>query len=65
MLAAHLLGHDVKAWAQALLAVQVVYKLLTAPLVGWRNPVVISNLCIAAVHMVTLAVSTDWQAVTA
>lgn len=52
-----LLGHDVLASARALLAVQVIYKLLTAPLVGLRNPVVRSNLAIAAVHTVTLVVT--------
>lgn len=43
----------------ALLGVQVVYKLLTALTVqsALRNPVVISNLGIAAVHMLTIAVS--------
>lgn len=59
LLGAHLLDHKVLAWAQALLGVQVVYKLLTAPFVGLRNPVVISNLGIAAVHMVTLATTAD------
>ena len=59
LLAAHLLDRNVLAWAQALLGVQVVYKLLTAPLVGLRNPVVISNLGIAAVHMVTLSTTAN------
>jgi hypothetical protein len=50
------------AWATgaivALLAVQVVYKLLTAVLVraGLRNSVVRANIAIAAVHIVTIAV---------
>jgi hypothetical protein len=52
-----LLGHEVLAWTQALLGVQVIYKLLTAPLAGLRNPVVLSNLAIAAVHIVTLVVT--------
>jgi hypothetical protein len=40
----------------ALLAVQVVYKVLTGVTVRarWRNPVVISNFAIAAVHLVTI-----------
>lgn len=40
--------------APAMLALQVIYKLLTAPLVGLRNPVVLSNLGIAAFHGATL-----------
>ncbi|MEM8981469.1 MAG: hypothetical protein AAGC71_00490 [Pseudomonadota bacterium] len=40
-----------------LLAVQVAYKVLTPLTVSAvRHPVVISNLCIAAMHVVTLAV---------
>jgi hypothetical protein len=40
----------------ALLGVQVIYKVLTAVTVrsAFRNPVVLSNLGIAAVHVVTL-----------
>lgn len=38
-----------------LLAVQVVYKLLTWPMVGLGNPVVVANLFIAAFHGVALA----------
>ncbi|CAN5240813.1 hypothetical protein BH11ACT3_BH11ACT3_05910 [soil metagenome] len=47
----------VVAAAGALLIVQVVYKLLTPISVrrGVRNPVVASNLAIAAVHVLTLA----------
>jgi hypothetical protein len=46
--------HDPKPTA-ALLLVQVVYKVLTPLTVGrLTNPVVISNLCIAAFHAVTL-----------
>lgn len=41
-------------WVQALLAVQIVYKVVTLPVVGARNPVVISNLAIAAFHAVAL-----------
>ena len=38
-----------------LLAIQILYKLLTLPLVGTlRHPVVLSNLAIAAVHIVTI-----------
>lgn len=44
----------------ALLLVQVLYKVTTPLTVGTlRNPVVISNLAIAAVHLVTLA--TLWR----
>jgi hypothetical protein len=57
-MALSLLQRDVIAWAQALLALQVVYKLLTAPVVGLANPVVRFNLGIAAVHAVTLFVTT-------
>jgi len=47
----------VEAAAVALFAVQIVYKVLTALTVrdALRNPVVLSNLCIAAVHGVTVA----------
>lgn len=45
---------DVLPWAQALLAVQITYKFLTGPLVGFRNPVVVSNHVIALVHVATL-----------
>ncbi len=55
----HLLNHDILAWTQMLLGAQVIYKILTAPLVGLRNPVVISNLGIAAVHAITLFVTVD------
>ena len=42
--------------ALGLLTAQVIYKLLSPGLVGdLRNPVVLSNLAIAAVHLVTLA----------
>jgi hypothetical protein len=57
LLAGHLLEYDVMAWAQALLSIQVVYKVLTAPFVGLRNPVVLSNLGIAIVHAITLVVT--------
>lgn len=41
--------------AKALLAVQVVYKVSTPFTVGTlRNPVVVSNLAIAAVHLITV-----------
>jgi hypothetical protein len=55
LLVGHLLKYDVIAWAQALLCIQIVYKILTAPFVGLRNPVVVSNLGIAIVHAITLA----------
>jgi hypothetical protein len=46
--------HDPKSTA-ALLLVQAIYKVLTPLTVGsLTNPVVISNLCIAAFHAVTL-----------
>ena len=48
----------------ALLMVQIIYKVITPFTVGGlRNPVVVSNLVIAAVHMGTLAVL--WRRVTA
>ena len=51
--------HDPKPVA-ALLLVQVVYKLITPLTVGTlANPVVVSNLCIAAFHVVTLLLI--WQ----
>ena len=59
LLAFHLIDRDITAWTQALLGVQVVYKLLTAPLVGLRNPVVISNIGIALVHIITLVVTVN------
>ena len=47
------------AWAMpmsvALFAVQVTYKLITVPLVGLSNPVVITNLGVAAVQIFALA----------
>ena len=46
--------------APAMLALQVIYKVLTLPLVGPRNPVVLSNLGIALVHAFTLV--SPWQA---
>lgn len=54
LLALHVVNLDITAWAQALLGLQIVYKLLSAPLAGLRNPVVISNIGIAAVHLITL-----------
>ncbi len=45
-------------FAAALLLVQVVYKVTTPLTVGtFRNPAVISNLLIAALHTVTLAMT--------
>jgi hypothetical protein len=42
--------------AFGLLAAQVIYKVISPWSVGtWRNPVVLSNLAIAAVHAVTIA----------
>jgi hypothetical protein len=57
LLALHLFHRDIAPWAQALLGIQVAYKLLTVPLVGLRNPVVVSNVAIAAVHTFTLIIS--------
>lgn len=37
-----------------LFALQIVYKLLTFPIVGLQSPVVITNLLVVAVHTVTL-----------
>ena len=46
----------VTAFIAALLSVQVIYKVTTPFTVGtFRNPVVISNLVISAVHIVTLS----------
>lgn len=57
LLALDLLNHEVLAWAQALLGLQVVYKMLTAFFVGPRSAVVLSNLGIASFHAVTLVVT--------
>lgn len=46
--------------ASVLFPMQITYKLLTLPAVGWTNPVVKSNLAIAALHAVTLSVL--WRA---
>jgi hypothetical protein len=52
------------AWAMpmsvALFAVQITYKLITVPMVGPANPVVISNLVVVVVQV--LALSMLWQA---
>jgi hypothetical protein len=52
------------AWAMpmsvALFAVQITYKLITVPMVGPSNPVVISNLVVVAVQV--LALSSLWRA---
>jgi len=53
---AALLWKPVPAMVAALLLVQIAYKLMTPFTVGTlANPVVLSNLAIAAVHMVTVA----------
>lgn len=53
---AALLARPAPAGVAALLSVQIVYKLLSPVTVGsLRNPVVVSNLAIAALHAVTLA----------
>jgi len=41
--------------ASVMFPMQIAYKLMTLPAVGARNPVVISNLAIAALHAATLA----------
>jgi len=43
------------AIAGVLFPMQIAYKLMTIPAVGWRNPVVKSNLAIALLHTTTLA----------
>lgn len=45
----------------SLFAVQIIYKLLTAWLVGFGSPVVMTNLAVVAVHALTL-VSVVWRA---
>ena len=53
---AALLLKPIPAAVAALLAIQIVYKLLTPMTVGTLgNPVVVSNLAIAAFHAVTLS----------
>lgn len=42
------------AFVPGLLAVQIIYKLITVPLLGIGHPVVIVNLGVVAVHLVTL-----------
>lgn len=55
LVSAMLLARPDAGMAAALLTVQVIYKLSTPFTVGTlRNPVVISNIGIAAVHVVTL-----------
>lgn len=44
----------------ALFAVQITYKLITVPMVGLANPVVITNLVVVAVQLMALSVL--WQA---
>jgi len=41
--------------ASVMFPMQIVYKVITLPAVGWANPVVKSNIVIAALHGVTLA----------
>lgn len=43
--------------AAVLFPLQIIYKLATLPAVGARNPVVISNVAIAALHAITLVVA--------
>lgn len=45
--------------ASVLFPLQIIYKIATAPAVGLRNPVVVSNLAIAALHATSLAVATQ------
>ena len=51
-------GHDETAMAVllGLLPLQVVYNVLTALALPWRNPVVLANLGIGALHGLTLSV---------
>lgn len=58
LIAGQFLDYDILAWSQALLAVQIIYKLLTVPFIGLRNPVVLSNTGIAIVHAATLVMTT-------
>lgn len=44
------------AIAGVMFPMQIGYKLMTLPAVGWGNPVVKSNIAIAGLHAVTLAV---------
>jgi hypothetical protein len=53
---------DIIPWTQTLLAVQVIYKALSAFAVGLRNPVVLSNIGIALIHSATLATLWNWPA---
>ena len=48
------ISDSTKNMTAALLIVQVAYKLTTPLTVGISNPCVISNLCIAALHIATL-----------
>lgn len=41
-------------WALPLLFVQITYKAITGPIVGFTHPVVQANLAIAALHLVTV-----------
>ncbi len=51
----NLAGHpEAASWTSALLAIQVIYKLMTVPLVGLGNPVVASNAAIALIHSAAL-----------
>lgn len=49
-------NHDVRPYAVTLLALQVLYKITTAFVLGVAHPVVIANLAISAVHVATLVV---------
>ncbi|MBH1943029.1 hypothetical protein I5L01_02175 [Erythrobacter sp. YJ-T3-07] len=49
-----LLFYPLPQMVAALLAVQVIYKITTPFTADWRNPVVLSNLAIAAVHAITV-----------
>lgn len=42
------------AFVPGLLSVQVVYKVITVPMLGLRHPVALSNLAIAGLHAATL-----------
>jgi hypothetical protein len=42
------------AWALPLLLVQILYKAMTGPMVGFDHPVVQANLAITALHIVTV-----------
>lgn len=56
LLVLHMTGDPrTRGWVQALLALQVLYKIATLATIGPANPVVIANILIAGLHIVTLS----------